>query len=169
MVRQQQALMGTENVELIFTGAEAARVGGRAGAWAGSAPLAWAAARRGSGLAVSWSAAWQGAPSTAGPPAPPPQLWPCAFPCTLPVDAAIREIARVAEEVNTNVDNIGARRLHTILERILEDVSFDAPERAREQGSQVGAWGGGGGGGVDAVAGWVLARAELYVRPCPAP
>ena len=31
--------------------------------------------------------------------------------------------------MNTNVDNIGARRLHTILERILEDVSFDAPEK----------------------------------------
>ena len=44
-------------------------------------------------------------------------------------DAAIREISRVAEEVNTNVDNIGARRLHTILERIVEDVSFDAPEK----------------------------------------
>ena len=51
-------------------------------------------------------------------------------PC-LPTDAAIREIARVAEEVNTNVDNIGARRLHTILERILEDVSFEAPEKVR--------------------------------------
>lgn len=44
-------------------------------------------------------------------------------------DAAIREIARVAEEVNTSVDNIGARRLHTILERILEDVSYEAPEK----------------------------------------
>jgi hypothetical protein len=54
-----------------------------------------------------------------------------------PADAAIREIARVAEEVNTNVDNIGARRLHTILERILEDVSFDAPEKVR-----CGLWGG---------------------------
>ncbi|KAL4448003.1 hypothetical protein ABPG75_005222 [Micractinium tetrahymenae] len=71
MIKQQQALLATENVELIFT------------------------------------------------------------------DAAIREIARVAEEVNTNVDNIGARRLHTILERILEDVSFDAPEKAKASGSQV--------------------------------
>lgn len=51
------------------------------------------------------------------------------LPPARPPDAAIREIARVAEEVNTNVDNIGARRLHTILERILEDVSFDAPEK----------------------------------------
>lgn len=48
-------------------------------------------------------------------------------------DAAIREISRVAEEVNTSVDNIGARRLHTVLERIVEDISFDAPEKAREQ------------------------------------
>ena len=40
----------------------------------------------------------------------------------------------MAEEVNTNVDNIGARRLHTILERILEDVSFDAPERVGPEG-----------------------------------
>lgn len=47
-------------------------------------------------------------------------------------DAAIREISRVAEEVNTSVDNIGARRLHTVLERIVEDISFDAPEKAKE-------------------------------------
>ena len=40
----------------------------------------------------------------------------------------------MAEEVNTNVDNIGARRLHTILERILEDVSFDAPEKVAAAG-----------------------------------
>ena len=48
----------------------------------------------------------------------------------------VREIAehdgcihQVAEEVNTLVDNIGARRLYTILERILEDISFSAPEQ----------------------------------------
>jgi ATP-dependent HslUV protease ATP-binding subunit HslU len=51
-------------------------------------------------------------------------------------DAAVREIAKVAEEVNTSVDNIGARRLHTILERIVEDISFEAPEKSRESGSQ---------------------------------
>jgi ATP-dependent HslUV protease ATP-binding subunit HslU len=49
-------------------------------------------------------------------------------------DAAIKEIARVAEEVNTSIDNIGARRLHTILERIVEDISFEAPENARAAG-----------------------------------
>jgi ATP-dependent HslUV protease ATP-binding subunit HslU len=43
-------------------------------------------------------------------------------------DAAIHEIARVAEEVNRLVENIGARRLHTVLERIVEEVSFSAPE-----------------------------------------
>jgi ATP-dependent HslUV protease ATP-binding subunit HslU len=40
----------------------------------------------------------------------------------------IGEIARIAAEVNERTENIGARRLHTILERLLEDVSFDAPE-----------------------------------------
>ena len=52
-------------------------------------------------------------------------------------DSAIREISRVAEEVNTSVDNIGARRLHTILERIVEDISFDAPEKSRENGAKL--------------------------------
>lgn len=43
-------------------------------------------------------------------------------------DEAVREIARMASEVNQNTDNIGARRLHTILERLLEDLSFEAPD-----------------------------------------
>ncbi|WP_409305415.1 HslU--HslV peptidase ATPase subunit [Peribacillus sp. SCS-155] len=43
-------------------------------------------------------------------------------------DDAIRKIAEVAFEVNQNTDNIGARRLHTIMERLLEDLSFEAPE-----------------------------------------
>jgi len=43
-------------------------------------------------------------------------------------DDAIRKIAEVAFEVNQNTDNIGARRLHTILERLLEDLSFEAPD-----------------------------------------
>lgn len=43
-------------------------------------------------------------------------------------EAAIREIASIAAEVNRNTDNIGARRLHTILEKLLEDLSFEAPE-----------------------------------------
>lgn len=41
---------------------------------------------------------------------------------------AVSEIARLAEEINHSVDNIGARRLHTVLERILEEISFEAPE-----------------------------------------
>ncbi|MDF2683088.1 MAG: hslU [Brevibacillus sp.] len=41
---------------------------------------------------------------------------------------AIQEIARLAAEVNQSTDNIGARRLHTILEKLLEDLSFEAPE-----------------------------------------
>lgn len=45
-------------------------------------------------------------------------------------DGAVREIARVAAEVNRTVENIGARRLHTVIERIVEEISFDAPEKA---------------------------------------
>lgn len=41
---------------------------------------------------------------------------------------AIQEIARIAAEVNQSTDNIGARRLHTILEKLLEDLSFEAPD-----------------------------------------
>lgn len=40
-------------------------------------------------------------------------------------------IAEIAEEVNRNTENIGARRLHTILERLLEDISFDTPSDAQ--------------------------------------
>ncbi len=43
-------------------------------------------------------------------------------------DDAIDEIAAVAAEVNQNVENIGARRLHTILERVLDEISFTATD-----------------------------------------
>ncbi|MFE7061906.1 HslU--HslV peptidase ATPase subunit [Sutcliffiella sp. NPDC057660] len=43
-------------------------------------------------------------------------------------DDAIRKIAEVAFQVNQDTDNIGARRLHTILEKLLEDLSFEAPD-----------------------------------------
>ncbi len=42
-------------------------------------------------------------------------------------DDGIERIAEIAEEVNLKTENIGARRLHTILERVMEDVSFEAP------------------------------------------
>ena len=48
-------------------------------------------------------------------------------------EEAIREIARLATEINESVENIGARRLHTILEKLLEDVSFTAPDRSGEK------------------------------------
>jgi len=41
---------------------------------------------------------------------------------------AIQEIATIAEEINEKMENIGARRLHTILEKIMEDISFEAPD-----------------------------------------
>ena len=42
--------------------------------------------------------------------------------------SATEEIARIAEEVNSHTENIGARRLHTIMECLLEDILFDAPD-----------------------------------------
>jgi len=45
-------------------------------------------------------------------------------------ESAVVAIARIAEAVNAQTENIGARRLHTILERLLEDVSFAGPELA---------------------------------------
>jgi ATP-dependent HslUV protease ATP-binding subunit HslU len=45
-------------------------------------------------------------------------------------DDAIAEIAAIAAQVNQNTENIGARRLHTVMERLLEPLSFDAPEMA---------------------------------------
>ena len=44
-------------------------------------------------------------------------------------DSAIDEIARVASDVNATTENVGARRLHTIMERLLDEVSYHAPER----------------------------------------
>jgi len=43
-------------------------------------------------------------------------------------DDAVQEIAAVASNVNERTENIGARRLHTVLERLLDDISFAAPE-----------------------------------------
>ncbi len=44
-------------------------------------------------------------------------------------DDAIDKISEIAETVNQRVENIGARRLHTVLERLLEDISFEASEK----------------------------------------
>jgi ATP-dependent HslUV protease ATP-binding subunit HslU len=43
---------------------------------------------------------------------------------------AIEEMARLAEDVNDKAENIGARRLHTVMEKLLEEVSFEAPHMA---------------------------------------
>ena len=45
----------------------------------------------------------------------------------------IKEIARTAGEVNEQVENIGARRLHTIMTTLLEDVLFDAPDEVKQE------------------------------------
>lgn len=48
-------------------------------------------------------------------------------------EEAIQRLAEIAYEVNQEMDNIGARRLHTILEKLLEDLSFEAPDINMEQ------------------------------------
>ena len=47
-------------------------------------------------------------------------------------DDAIETLATLAAEINTSVENIGARRLHTVLERLLEEISFTATDRGNE-------------------------------------
>ena len=47
-------------------------------------------------------------------------------------DDAIEAIADIAVEVNASVENIGARRLQTVIERVLDDISFSAPDRSGE-------------------------------------
>ena len=44
-------------------------------------------------------------------------------------EKAISEIAKIASNVNEEIENIGARRLHTILEKVLEEISFSASEK----------------------------------------
>ncbi len=46
---------------------------------------------------------------------------------------AISEIAKIATQVNDEVENIGARRLHTILEKVLDDISFSASDKKNDQ------------------------------------
>jgi ATP-dependent HslUV protease ATP-binding subunit HslU len=46
---------------------------------------------------------------------------------------AIEHIAHLAAQVNEKMENIGARRLHTILEKLLDEISFDAPEMKKKK------------------------------------
>ncbi len=45
----------------------------------------------------------------------------------------LEEVAAFAEETNARTENIGARRLYTIMEKILSDISFEAPEKPGEK------------------------------------
>jgi ATP-dependent HslUV protease ATP-binding subunit HslU len=47
-------------------------------------------------------------------------------------DDAVAEIAKLAHEVNSRVENIGARRLQTVMEKLLEEVSYTASDRNGE-------------------------------------
>lgn len=55
------------------------------------------------------------------------------------VENGIREIARIASEVNEQVENIGARRLHTIMTVLLEDILYDAPDEIAETNIEINA------------------------------
>ena len=46
---------------------------------------------------------------------------------------AVKRLARVAFDINERTENIGARRLHTVLERLLEDISYNAGDLAAER------------------------------------
>jgi ATP-dependent HslUV protease ATP-binding subunit HslU len=51
---------------------------------------------------------------------------------------AIKEVAAMAEQINKEVENIGARRLHTVLERLVEDISFEAPDKVAAAADEAG-------------------------------
>ena len=44
-------------------------------------------------------------------------------------DDAVEEVARIAADVNERMQNIGARRLHTVMERLLDEISFNANDK----------------------------------------
>jgi ATP-dependent HslUV protease ATP-binding subunit HslU len=69
-------------------------------------------------------------------------------------DDAILAIARLAAQVNGTVENIGARRLQTVMERVLDEVSFSAPDRGGERIEISGAF-------VDEHIGDLAANADL--------
>jgi ATP-dependent HslUV protease ATP-binding subunit HslU len=48
-------------------------------------------------------------------------------------ECGIKKIANLAQNINQDLENIGARRLHTLLEKILEEISFNAPELTKDQ------------------------------------
>jgi ATP-dependent HslUV protease ATP-binding subunit HslU len=47
-------------------------------------------------------------------------------------DDGIKALAKIAADVNQSVENIGARRLYTVMERVFEELSFHAPDRSGE-------------------------------------
>jgi len=47
-------------------------------------------------------------------------------------DEAVQELAKLAAEINSVIENIGARRLHTVMEKLLEEISFTATDRGGE-------------------------------------
>ena len=48
-------------------------------------------------------------------------------------DDGIESLADISTHINSTIENIGARRLHTIIEKVLEDISFTAPDKSGEK------------------------------------
>ena len=48
-------------------------------------------------------------------------------------DEGIKALAKIAADVNQSIENIGARRLYTVMERVFEELSFSAPDRTGEK------------------------------------
>ena len=48
-------------------------------------------------------------------------------------DDGIEMLAKISTEVNSSIENIGARRLHTIIEKVLDDISFNATDKSGEK------------------------------------
>ena len=48
-------------------------------------------------------------------------------------DCGIKEMARIAYDINKNQQNIGARRLYAVMEKVLEEVSFNAPDHSEDK------------------------------------
>jgi ATP-dependent HslUV protease ATP-binding subunit HslU len=112
LLKQQVALLGTENVELVYT----------------DECVSCVCLRRAERLSVA-------ACSRTPPPFPPPPASSSPALALAHCCSAIDKIAEVAYEVNTKIENIGARRLHTVIERIMEEYSFEAAEM--EDGSTI--------------------------------
>lgn len=70
-------------------------------------------------------------------------------------EEAVAAIARISADVNRNIENIGARRLHTVLEKVLENISYNAEQHAGQTVTIEAS-------DVEAAVGEMLKKQDLY-------